>query len=78
MKKEITINYEENISLIVLYEMISSIYDSSHYTYPIDVKDKVSELINLLLQYVNHSKKGYDILSEKVFTTVTYQNNHKK
>ena len=41
MKKEITINYEENISLIVLYEMISSIYDSSHYTYPIDVKDKV-------------------------------------
>lgn len=68
--------YEENLNLILLYEILDKLYNSKNVKkYPDDIQNKLNDLINSLNNYVYHSKGGYDIINENYFSKVTYRKN---
>ena len=69
MKKE----YELNVKLHALYEVIDALYNPLENKYPQDVKESINNLIDTLNKYLYHPIDGYDIIDEKYNTIITYQ-----
>lgn len=71
MQEKVT--YEEELSLLVLYEILDAIYKPSQKQYPKEIVEKINDLLVTLNKYLYHEKKGYDILKEKYLCEITYQ-----
>ena len=64
--------YEENLSLYVLYEVVSNLYYSQYPSYPNDIKDIMLKLIKNLTKYIDHPFGNCDIRNDKFIREITY------
>ncbi len=73
MKKEIIVReYETDIHLEALYELLDYFYKPNCKKYPDDVKNKMNELIKTLDKYLYHNMDGYDIVDEEIYKKIKF------
>lgn len=67
------ISYEENLYLLVMYEILDSVCRPHYHQYPNDIKEKVDDLLMTLDKYIYHPQKGYSVEKQDYFTKITYR-----
>ena len=74
MKKN-EVAYEENITYLMYYDMLNSVFKNHQNDYPNNVKEKFKALLKEMDNVLNHKKDGYEIIEERFESeTIFYEN----
>lgn len=70
--------YNTNIQLEVLYDVLDGLYVRNKFKYPDDTKDLIDKLLKNISSYIYHSCDGYDIISDEIYSRIVYKKNNFK
>ena len=71
MKKDKVV-CEENISYLMYYDMLNSVFKNHQKDYPNNVRKKFKNLLKEMDNLLNHKKDGYEIVDEKFESETTF------
>ena len=69
---KITKRFEINENILTLYNLVNLIYYNSGEIYPKEIDDKLFDLLNSLIKYLEKDYLDMDIDNEKLIREITF------